>query len=192
MSKKERMTKEEFGTSQKAKKYPRDSYMMQNKPPYAVSGCSEWVEKYGSHVIIDQKQMVRACKNPMVEGPKILLECVGSGKVPVNADTQKLAAEVRRLQKEVDDEKTAKEAAEKALKDAEGKNPPAPVQVETGNSAVDDVVKTLEAMESAADVKTYAKETLGMKSTDFPGNPSKGKVIEAVRDNLMAKAAKSE
>ena len=179
-------------TTQKAKVYPKGTFMMENTPPYGVSGPSEFVENKGYHVIINQEQMVRACKNPMVEGPKILMECVNAGTVPINADTQALAAQVKRLQKELDDKKTAEEKAAKAKTEAEGKNPPAPVQVETGNSAIDEVVKTLEAMEGPADVKEYAKKTLGMKSTDFPGNPSKGKVIETVKEHLVSTSAKAE
>lgn len=176
----------DFKGSQAIKRYPQKTYMMDTEPPYAVCGCSQFVEDKGTHVIINLEQMVRACKDPLVEGPKIVLECVDAGRGPKEASPQEMAAKIRRLQSALDKNKMEEEKAAEEEQPSET-DLPEPVQVESGNSTVDALIKMLENYNGAADVKAYAKDTLGMTSADFPGNPSKEKCIEAVRSHMLNK-----
>lgn len=177
----------DFGKSQEIKKYPKKTYMMETEPPYGVCGPNQFLEEKGTHLLIDLDQMKRACKDPLTEGPKIILECMNNGNIPVTANKQKLSDTVRKIQNAADRKKLESDKAEEEKKNADKHNPPEPEQVgseSTGNSSIDAVIEMLKEYDNVGDIKTYAKETLGMESSDFPGNPGKDKVLEAIQEHF--------
>jgi len=182
----------------KEKKYLKGTYMMQRKTPFGVVAPNEWLENKGYHLIINQDQMQRACKDAEIEGPKIVLECIEKGTVPDSAMNQDFIKELRDLRAGLDKarkelEKTQAEllkSGTKAIAEEPAKpSIPEPVKtgdVGTGNENVDRVLNMLRAKETVGDVKDYAKTTLEMDA--FKGNPSKDTVIEKIGEYLLSQS----